>query len=82
MKSFALNIRSCLTGQNLRRSTVSFPTLLFRRCLDWEEEQEAANSGRVMRCRWVLTWKPTPDESLEEAQQEIQNHPDTTALNF
>ena len=51
-----------------------------RRCLDWEEEQEAANSGRVMRCRWVLTWKPTPDESLEEAQQEVQNHPDTTAL--
>ena len=51
-----------------------------RRCLDWEEEQEAANSGRVMRCRWVLTWKPTPDESLEEAQQEVRDHPDTTAL--
>ena len=51
-----------------------------RRCLSWEEEQEAKNSGRLMRCRWVLTWKPTPEESLEESLEEIQQKPESTTF--
>ena len=30
-----------------------------RRCKDATELQEAFDSNRIMRCRWVLTWKPT-----------------------
>ena len=33
-----------------------------RKCLDNKEIQEAYNSGRIMRARWVLTWKLVPDE--------------------
>ena len=33
-----------------------------------------------MRCRWVLTWKPTPEESLDEARQEVSERPDSTTL--
>ena len=51
-----------------------------RRCLDLAEENEAKNSGRLMRCRWVLTWKPTPEESLDEARQEVSESPDSTTL--
>ena len=43
-----------------------------RRCLNSNGEIEAKQSGRLMRCRWVLTWKPTPVESLEEAQDAIK----------
>lgn len=48
-----------------------------RRCLNSNGEIEAKQSGRLMRCRWVLTWKPTPVESLEEAQDAIKydTHP-------
>ena len=41
-----------------------------RRCLSWEEEQGARESGRVMKCRWVLTWKPIPESERPEALQE------------
>ncbi|CAK9112453.1 unnamed protein product [Durusdinium trenchii] len=51
-----------------------------RRCLDSHEEHEAWDSGRIMRCRWVLTWKPTPEESMEEALQEVASKPDSTTL--
>ena len=43
-------------------------------------QSEAKNSGRLMRCRWVLTWKPTPEESLDEARQEVSERPDSTTL--
>lgn len=33
-----------------------------------------------MRCRWVLTWKPTPEESLEESLEEIQKKPESTTF--
>ena len=33
-----------------------------------------------MRCRWVLTWKPTPEESLDEARQEVSERTDSTTL--
>ena len=51
-----------------------------RRCLNSNEEIEAKQSGRLMRCRWVLTWKPTPVESLEEAQRELAENPTSTTL--
>ena len=51
-----------------------------RRCLDLSEENEAKNSGRLMRCRWVLTWKSTPEESLEEAQKEVAEKPESTTF--
>ena len=51
-----------------------------RRCLNAQEEIEAKESGRLMRCRWVLTWKPTPQESLEEAHQEVKEKPETTTF--
>ena len=51
-----------------------------RRCENALEEQEARSSGRLMRCRWVLTWKHTPAESLQEAQQELREKPESTTL--
>jgi hypothetical protein len=51
-----------------------------RRCADSLEEETARNSGRLMRCRWVLTWKPTPEESMTEALQELQKKPQETTL--
>ena len=51
-----------------------------RRCLDSQEVTEALTSQRLMRCRWVLTWKPTPEESLAEALQEVQEKPLTTTF--
>ena len=38
-----------------------------RKCTE-AEEREGWESGRVMSCRWVLTWKPTPPEDLEVAK--------------
>ena len=51
-----------------------------RRCADQAEEQQARSSGRLMRCRWVLTWKPTPEESMPEALKEVQKKGDETTL--
>ena len=51
-----------------------------RRCENALEEREARSSGRLMRCRWVLTWKHTPAESLQEAQQELREKPESTTL--
>ena len=51
-----------------------------RRCGDGLEEETARNSGRLMRCSWVLTWKPTPEESMPEALQELQTKPQETTL--
>ena len=30
-----------------------------------------------MGCRWVLTWKGTPNQGLKEAAEEAANNPDT-----
>ena len=37
-----------------------------RRCLDQAEDKEARDSGRIMKCRWVLTWKPIPRRSARK----------------
>ncbi|OLP77023.1 hypothetical protein AK812_SmicGene42960 [Symbiodinium microadriaticum] len=41
-----------------------------RRCLDRQEIRKAYESKRIVRARWVLTWKLTPTEEKEEAQQD------------
>ena len=46
-----------------------------RRCLNWEENQEAIRSGRVLKSRWVLVWKPVPEESREEALRDARENP-------
>jgi hypothetical protein len=51
-----------------------------RSCENALEEQDARDSGRLMRCRWVLTWKPTPDEALPEAMDEVAKKPDDTTF--
>ena len=48
-----------------------------RKCLDKKEEDEAWESKRIMGCRWVLTWKSTPNEDLEEAAKDAASNPDT-----
>ncbi|CAE7387909.1 unnamed protein product, partial [Symbiodinium sp. CCMP2592] len=49
-----------------------------RKCADLSEEKEAQDSGRIMKCRWVLTWKPIPEEERAEAEQELATKADTT----
>ena len=49
-----------------------------RKCVDAAEEEEAKASGRIMKCRWVLTWKPIPEEEREEARKEVATKMDTT----
>ena len=41
-----------------------------RKALNDEEVRKAFGSGRIMRARWVLTWKLTPPEDIEEAKRE------------
>lgn len=40
------------------------------RCLTYEEQQRAENSGRVLKSRWVLLWKGVPEESRTEAAED------------
>ena len=48
-----------------------------RKCLDNKEIQEAYNSGRIMRARWVLTWKLVPDEEHPEALRDAMSNAQT-----
>ena len=48
-----------------------------RKCLDNKEIQEAYNSGRIMRARWVLTWKLVPDEEHPEALRDAMSNVQT-----
>ena len=66
--------------ENAKASEVSsfLRTEAVRRCLDYEEQQRAQNSGRVLRARWVLVWKDIPTESREEAQQDLKEKPDSS----
>jgi hypothetical protein len=51
-----------------------------RRCENALQEQEARDSSRLTRCHWVLTWKPTPDEALPEAMDEVAKKPDDSTF--
>ena len=48
-----------------------------RKCLDDKEIKDALGSGRILRARWVLTWKLVPPEDQREAQQDALNNPNT-----
>ena len=39
-----------------------------RRCLSQEEVAEAYGSGRILKARWVLTWKSMSPDERDEAQ--------------
>ena len=51
-----------------------------RKCISEQEAADAKSSNRIIRCRWVLTWKSTPDEGLAEAQQEVREQPEKACL--
>ena len=46
-----------------------------RRCINDDEAREAMSSGRIVRARWVLTWKLNPPEDVEEAKKDAKNNP-------
>ena len=48
-----------------------------RRCLSFEEQQEAKRSGRVLKSRWVLVWKSVPEESRAEALADAKENENT-----
>ena len=49
-----------------------------RRCLDSKEVAEAYNSNRILKARWVLTWKNIPPDEKEEALLDRQQNSNTT----
>ena len=48
-----------------------------RKCLDDQEIKEALGSGRILRARWVLTWKLVPPEDQPAALKDAQTNPST-----
>ena len=49
-----------------------------RKCKDKEEERYGRDSGRLMKCRRVLTWKPIPEEERQEALVDARTSSSTT----
>ncbi|CAE7822031.1 unnamed protein product, partial [Symbiodinium sp. CCMP2456] len=49
-----------------------------RKCLDDSEIREAYDSNRIVKARWVLTWKLVPPEEQAEAREDARKNPDTT----
>ena len=48
-----------------------------RKCLDDQELRRAVGSGRMIKARWVLTWKLTPPDEFEQARKEAKTDPNT-----
>ena len=48
-----------------------------RKCLDDSEIREAFDTNRIIKARWVLTWKLIPPEDREEAVQDAFQNPET-----
>ena len=46
-----------------------------RKCLDTDEVKKAYDSGRIVKARWVLTWKPVPPEDCQEAREDETKNP-------
>jgi hypothetical protein len=53
-----------------------------RRCKDEAENQEGWRSGRIMKARWVLTWKAAPAEEQAESRAEAQANRGATNLSM
>jgi len=45
-------------------------TAAVRRCKDEAEKKEANGSNRIIKARWILTWKPIPESEQAEAQKD------------
>ena len=48
-----------------------------RRCLNDAEVVKAYSTNRIVRARWVLTWKLVPPEDQREARQDALENPET-----
>ena len=48
-----------------------------RKCLDDAELRQAVDSGRIVKARWVLTWKLVPPEDQSEAKEDSRTNPKT-----
>ena len=48
-----------------------------RRCLNDEEVKNAFGSGRILKSRWVLTWKSVPPDEKEEAMKDVMQNDNT-----
>ncbi|CAE7647833.1 unnamed protein product [Symbiodinium sp. CCMP2456] len=48
-----------------------------RNCLDDKEIREAYDTKRIVKARWVLTWKLVPPEDQDEARQDAVINKDT-----
>ncbi|CAE7821609.1 GIP [Symbiodinium sp. CCMP2592] len=45
-----------------------------RKCMDDAELRQAVDSGRIVKARWVLTWKLVPPEDQQEAIQDSKTN--------
>ena len=70
--------RALFTRAKTKEVTSFLQQEAVRKCKDLEEERYGRESGRLMKCRWVLTWKPIPEEEREEALQDAKNVSTTT----
>ena len=48
-----------------------------RKCLDQKEIADAYNSQRIVKARWVLTWKLVPPEDKKGAVEDAKTNPNT-----
>ena len=48
-----------------------------RQCLNDEEVQQAWGSGRILKARWILTWKSVSPDEAEEAKADARDNPQT-----
>ena len=48
-----------------------------RKCLNDAEIRQAFGSNRIIKARWVLTWKATPPDELADARQSAVNDKNT-----
>ena len=48
-----------------------------RKCLDQKEIADAYNSQRIVKVRWVLTWKLVPPEDKKGAVEDAKTNPNT-----
>ncbi|CAE7223878.1 GIP [Symbiodinium sp. CCMP2592] len=49
-----------------------------RKCVDSQEVREAYDSQRIVKARWVLTWKLVPPEDREAAVKDAMENTETT----
>ena len=48
-----------------------------RKCLDSSEVRQAYSTNRIVKARWVLTWKLVPTDEQKEAKEDADKNPRT-----